>query len=83
VTVILDKQPEKYLNSLNEPDFSRITNALEKLKLEPPKGDIIKMQDRKNGYRLRIGDYRVIFHFESEDEKIIVSEIDRRGQIIY
>jgi hypothetical protein len=53
----LSPQAAKYLKRLNEPDKSRIIKALRKLELEPPQGDI-KSLAGKDGYRLRIGDYR-------------------------
>lgn len=77
--VVLDKQPEKYLDKLNEPDFSRIESALEDLSKEPPEGDIVKLKGKKNDqYRLRVGDFRAIFCIEHN--KIIVSKIAPRGQ---
>jgi mRNA interferase RelE/StbE len=78
MTVVLDKQPSNYLYRLNEPDYSRILEALEDLTDEPPGGDIRKLSNRDD-YRLRIGGYRIIFRIE--DETIIISKIAPRGQV--
>jgi hypothetical protein len=47
MTVLLDKQPSSYLSHLNEPDYSRILNALGVLADEPPSGDIKKLQGQE------------------------------------
>jgi mRNA interferase RelE/StbE len=62
---------------LNEPDKSRIIKALKKLEHEPPQGDI-KSLEGKDGYRLRIGDYRALF--DVVDDIIAVHAIAPRGQ---
>jgi mRNA interferase RelE/StbE len=77
VIVQLKKSAGKYLATLNEPAYSRIVSALEKLTNEPPSGDIVKLQDQK-GYRLRVGGYRVMF--DMTDSGITVYKIDPRGQ---
>ena len=68
----------KYLSKLDSTSKSRIIAALKKLESEPPEGDIKKMQG-KDGYRLRIGKYRALF--DIMDNKIVVYDIDVRGQI--
>ncbi|MDR2047669.1 MAG: type II toxin-antitoxin system RelE/ParE family toxin [Clostridiales bacterium] len=69
----------KYIKNLNEPHKSRIQFGLLKLEKEPPQGDIKKMSGNDTEYRLRIGDYRILF--EIENTSIFVYDIDLRGQI--
>jgi hypothetical protein len=40
MTVLLDKQPSSYLSRLNEPDYSRILDALGDLADDPPRQEI-------------------------------------------
>lgn len=68
----------KYLNSLDNPIKKRLKNALFKLSNDPPAGDIAAMQG-KDGFRLRVGGYRLLF--DIIDGKIIVYDIGLRGQI--
>ena len=49
-------------------------DAVEKI----PVGDIVKLQGI-SGYRLRVGDYRIIFDFFGSIINII--DIDNRGQV--
>ena len=55
----------------------RINQALRDLAKDPPTGDIVKLQG-ENGYRRRVGNYRIIF--DITEEEIIVYKIAPRGQ---
>lgn len=67
----------KYLQRLNEPMKGRIVKALKALAQEPPQGDI-KALSGKDGYRLRVGQYRLLF--DMTEESIVVYAIASRGQ---
>jgi len=69
----------KYLKGLSEPIKGRIKSALKKLGLEPPQGDIKAMSGGTDEYRVRVGDYRVLFKIF--DDKVLIHEIGVRGQI--
>ena len=76
--VVLEKQAAKYLESLDTVMKHRINEALKDLAEEPPAGDIIKLRG-KDGYRRRVGDYRIVF--DITETEIIVYKIAPRGQI--
>ena len=75
--VQLSKQALKYYNSMNQPDKGRIARALDKLQEEPPQGDITALSG-KDGYRLRVGGYRILF--DIAETLIDVHSIAPRGQ---
>jgi mRNA interferase RelE/StbE len=70
MNVILMGGVREYLYSLDSPIRTRIMKALKKLALEPPQGDI-KILKGREGYRLRVGDYRLLF--------IITTVLDKDG----
>ena len=74
----LSPQAAKYLGRLNEPIKGRIKAALKKLEHEPPQGDI-KTLSGQEGYRLRIGAYRVLFGIKADT--IVITDIAPRGRI--
>jgi mRNA interferase RelE/StbE len=78
MTVLLAKQASNYLFRLSEPAYSRILNALEDLTDDPPGGDIRKLQGQ-DGYRARVGDYRILF--DVMENNVIVYKIAPRGQV--
>lgn len=45
--------------------------------------DITKLTDQGQRYRLRVGDYRVIFEFDKEPKVIEIQEIARRTTRTY
>lgn len=51
------KQAMKSIIEINEPFKSKIRTAIEKI----PYGDIKKLQGYQNLYRLRVGNYRIIY----------------------
>jgi len=72
----LNNTARKQFNRLNEPYRSRIAAALDKLENEPPEGDIKKLQG-KDGYRVTVGGYRILF--DIENDRIDVFKIAPRG----
>ena len=68
-----DKKFEKYDRKTQE----RIKKAI----LAIPDGDIEKIKGKKTPqlYRLRVGNYRIIFRLN--EEEIFVDKIDKRGDI--
>jgi len=78
MNVELLRDAAKYLKRMNQPDKGRIVRGLEKLAIEPPQGDITALEG-KDGYRLRVGGYRVLF--DIEENMILVYDIAPRGQV--
>jgi len=75
----LEKQAAKYLERLNEPIKSHIIEALGSLANKPLQGDIKRLQGQEAAYRLRIGNYRILF--KDKITCIAVYKIGPRGQI--
>ena len=77
----LEKQPIKYLASVDQKTRNKLYRALDKLKnLE---GDIVRLKGYKNLYRFNIQHYRILFSIEQVGILIIVSTINTRNNIKY
>lgn len=72
--IYYSKQAEKFLKKQDVPTRNRIRTAIHNL----PSGDVKKLQNR-NGYRLRVGSYRIIF--DKDGNVLYIERIDNRGQI--
>jgi mRNA interferase RelE/StbE len=70
--VIVEKKAAKVLEKIHEPDYSRIKAAILDLKNNPRPMGFRKLKD-KDGYRIRSGNYRVIY--EIIDQILIVKVI--------
>lgn len=68
------KQAEKFLKKQDLPTRNRIRNAIHNL----PSGDVKKLKGR-DGYRLRVGEYRIIF--DKDGNIIYIERIQNRGQV--
>jgi len=78
MNVELSSKAIRFYNRLNEPMRSRIAAALHKLEEEPPQGDI-KVLSGQDGFRVRVGKYRILFLVA--DSVVRVHDIGLRGQI--
>ena len=70
------KQLEKLERAIKE----RIIIALERLRIKPESRDIKKLMGMP-GYRLRVGDYRIIFDIERNKLLILVLTVGHRKNI--
>jgi mRNA-degrading endonuclease RelE of RelBE toxin-antitoxin system len=72
------KDAEKYYNRLGKTDRDRFDEAIIDLEKDPPEGDIRPYQGSKDVLRLRVGNFRALFKYE--DNKILITHIEPRGQ---
>ena len=79
------KQPEKYLTKLNDEERTRILKAVYKLCEKWPfyhQPDLdIKRLKGSDEWRLRVGEWRIIFYPDEGQFIIVVIEIGSRGDI--
>ena len=73
------KQAKAFLDKQAAKQVTRIKKAINAL----PAGDIKKLTGYTNMYRLRVGDFRILFEKDDEkfDEKFHVIKIDKRGSV--
>ena len=67
----------KFIKKQDRVQRIRIYKAIYNL----PNGDVKKLVGCKNEYRLRVGDYRIIYELNQNELVIIVTRADNRGQI--
>ena len=67
----------KYLKKLDRNTQVRIINAISKL----PFGNVNKLQGNIADYRLRVGNYRIVFSKDDENLIISIIEIAPRGEV--
>jgi mRNA interferase RelE/StbE len=72
-----EKDCLKYLKKLNRNMQVGIINAINQL----PYGDVKKLQGNKDDYRLRVGNYRIVFSKDAENLIIYIIKIASRGEV--
>ena len=73
-----DKRAVKFISKQPKPQRERIFKAIYKL---PDIGDIKAMQGYQNTFRLRVGDYRILYTVDNDVLVVCVIEVGNRGQI--
>ena len=72
--IVYTKVAVKHIKAMDKISKHRIKNAIEKI----PFGDIKKLQGYQHDYRLRVGDFRVLF--SQEDDIITIKDVLPRGE---
>jgi len=69
---VYSKRAVKAIGKISNPFKQTIKEAIEKL----PAGDVKRLRGYKNAYRLRVGDYRILFDVNGQIE---IADILPRG----
>ena len=78
------KSATKALKQMDKPTKERIRKAIIGLTMTPPVGDIKTMQGyTDNRFRLRVGQYRIIYKYDTNGtvEILLILDIGARGDI--
>ncbi|PMB17448.1 type II toxin-antitoxin system RelE family toxin, partial [Fischerella thermalis] len=59
--VEISKRALKQLNKLSSEFQERIQAKIDDLASEPRPNGVKKLKNRENGYRIRVGDYRILY----------------------
>ena len=74
-----DKKATNFLNKLEEKDKGRIWNKLQECKIDPFR--YLKHLENIEGYKLRVGEYRIILDVEKTIKILNIVKIGRRKNI--
>ena len=81
-TVTIERQPAKFLRALNDKRLhSRLRNAIDSLAENPRAMGCEKMQGSPELYRVRVGDYRIIYEIRDAVLVVLVVKIGNRRDI--
>lgn len=82
-TVVITKSTDKQLLRLPAKQRSQILAAIYKMKPDPFSGGALKLKGEVNAWRLRVGNYRILFEVLNEKRAIFVYDIVRRTSTTY
>jgi mRNA interferase RelE/StbE len=77
-SITISKQARKQLRDIQRKDRLRISGVIELLGDNPIPPKALKLTNR-DGYRLRVGDYRIIYIFNSNRLIILIINIAHRS----
>jgi mRNA interferase RelE/StbE len=78
--VVIEKQAQKQLAKISPPDYAKIVAALKDLANDPRPFGYKKLKGRP-GYRIRVGDYRIIYQVKDNILTVFVLIIGHRRDV--
>jgi mRNA interferase RelE/StbE len=81
--VVLAGPARKSLKRIPPDDRIRVRLAIDALEENPLLGDVRKLKGGQEGFRRRVGDWRVFFDIYPEEQRVVVTAIERRTSTTY
>lgn len=81
--ITLASSAEKEINSLSKSIQKRVEKAIDSLKINPRPHGVVKLKGRKDIYRIRVGDYRVIYTIDDKKHLVDVSYVRHRSKAYF
>ena len=76
------RRAQKELAKLPSKAYKRVRDAIRNLSLEPRPRGCIKLTGRE-GWRIRVGDYRVIYEIDDEQQIVTVLHVGHRRDVYH
>lgn len=77
--VVVERAAKKALVRFPKVDQDRILAALDSLAADPYAARNVKSLQGRDGYRIRVGDYRIMYRLDNGRLIVVVLEISQRG----
>jgi mRNA interferase RelE/StbE len=78
--VVIEKQAQKQLAKIPPTDYTKVAAALKELAVNPRPHGYKKLKGRP-GYRVRVGDYRIIYSIQDNILTVFILAIGNRKDI--
>ncbi|BAU67091.1 hypothetical protein STA3757_45000 [Stanieria sp. NIES-3757] len=79
-SLTIKKRASKVLAKLPSEDYEKVRDAIRDLAQIPRPSGCLKLKGRE-GWRIRVGVYRVIYQINDPEQKIIILDIGHRKDI--
>jgi len=79
-SIVFKPSVEKDLRSLPQSVIARVMKQIEALKEDPIPRQSVKLTGTEHLYRIRAGDYRVVYGVDTKDKQVIVHYIRHRRE---
>jgi mRNA-degrading endonuclease RelE of RelBE toxin-antitoxin system len=79
IKISLHREVQKFLKTLHKDLIKKIEIAFLEIRKNPIQGkNILKLAGKKNQYRYRLGNYRIVYESEFQPTEIFILEITTR-----
>jgi len=83
VSPAADRDLDKLRGRIRKQDFERLRDAVGGLAKEPRPQGVRKIRGTENAYRIRVGDYRVVYEVYDSDSLVLVLQVVCRSETAY
>ncbi len=80
-SIELTKKATKELRKLHNPILKRLLEAIEKLRENPYPAGCTKLVETDNLWRIRVGDYRIVYNVSEEIKVITITRVAHRKDV--
>lgn len=77
----MEKKALKFLSKLEKVSKERVFKRIKELGGDPFPSDVKKLKGDKDVYRIRVGDFRVLYRIIPEYEIILINRLDKRSRV--
>ena len=70
-SVAFSSTARKEILSIPEPTLGRVETSIDDLSVQPRPSGCVKLKGSKNAWRVRVGDYRILYGI-NDDQKIVL-----------
>lgn len=78
-----DRDLEKLKNRIRMPEFQRLCAAVRSLAGNPRPQGVRKIKGANKAYRIRVGNYRVVYDVYDSDNLVLILQVARRSETTY
>jgi mRNA interferase RelE/StbE len=79
--ILIENSAKKDFDNLNQKELHRVALKINQLKDEPRPYGTVKLKNSDNDYRIRIGDYRVVYEINDDLKTITVFRVKHRKNV--
>jgi mRNA interferase RelE/StbE len=83
ISPAVDRDLEKLKGRIRMQDFERLRNAIRSLAGEPRPQGVRKIRGAKKAYRIKVGNYRVVYDVYDTDNLVLILQVARRSETTY
>ena len=83
VSPAAERDIQKLKDRIRRDDFERLAAAIDKLATEPRPNGVRKIEGAAPAYRIRVGDYRVVYDIYDDKKLVVILQVIRRSETTY
>jgi mRNA interferase RelE/StbE len=83
VSPAADRDLEKLKQRIQRHNFERLRSAIRDLADNPRPSGVRKIKGIETAYRIRVGDYRVVYEIYDEESLVLILKVARRTEATY